>query len=161
MTYCNDLTLKPHYHESMTAKKSNVASSLFQKPTLSWRSALWETWRTWRLMTSDPPLHAGFDETRRKQRWKGPTNFSIKTRLKFVIFRINEMLERERHKGCNDRELLLLASSKEKKKNRKEKKKILRQGRYYFKSEVPKVLALLRLTAQKSCPLQKCVPKKL
>ena len=37
------------------------------------------------------------------------------------------MLERERHKDCNDRELVLLASRKEKKKNRKEKKKILRQ----------------------------------
>ena len=32
--------------------------------------------------------------------------------------------------------------------------------RYYFKSEALKILAPLRLTAQKSCPLQKCVPEK-
>ena len=35
------------------------------------------------------------------------------------------------------------------------------EGRYYFESEGPKSLAPLRLTARKSCPLQKCVPKKL
>ena len=32
--------------------------------------------------------------------------------------------------------------------------------RYYFKSEGLKILAPLRLTAQKSCPLKKCVPEK-
>ena len=32
-------------------------------------------------------------------------------------------------------------------------------GQYYFKSEGPKILVPQRLTAQKSCPLQKCVPK--
>ena len=35
------------------------------------------------------------------------------------------------------------------------------EGRYYFKSEGLKLLAPLRLTAQKSYPLQKCVPQKL
>ena len=36
------------------------------------------------------------------------------------------------------------------------------EGRwYYFKSEGPKILALLRLTAPKFFPLQKCVPKTL
>ena len=32
--------------------------------------------------------------------------------------------------------------------------------RYHFKSEGLKILAPLRLTAQKSCPLKKCVPEK-
>ena len=35
------------------------------------------------------------------------------------------------------------------------------EGWYYFKSAGPKISAPLRLTAQKSCPLQKCVPTKL
>ena len=35
------------------------------------------------------------------------------------------------------------------------------KGRYYFKSEGPKLLAPIRLTAQNSCPLQICVPQKL
>ena len=34
-------------------------------------------------------------------------------------------------------------------------------GEYHFKSHGPRILAPFRLTAQKSCPLQKCVPKKL
>ena len=34
------------------------------------------------------------------------------------------------------------------------------RGRYYFKSEAPKILAPLRLTAQKSCPPpKKCAQK--
>ena len=36
-----------------------------------------------------------------------------------------------------------------------------RGKRYYFKTEGPKILAPFRLTAQKSCPLQKFVPQKL
>ena len=36
----------------------------------------------------------------------------------------------------------------------------MRQVRNYFKSEGLKILAPLRLTAQKSCPLKKCVPEK-
>lgn len=35
------------------------------------------------------------------------------------------------------------------------------KGRYYFKREGTKILTPLRVTAQKSCPLQKCGPPKI